>query len=279
MSHRLSYVPWYRSLFLLRLRRRLLRRGFGRRFLRNRLGGFFHRRGFLVRCRLLGGGLFRRLRLGLGVSLLGFDLLRLRPRHLGLRRLLAVGENLGGAGQRQILAMPLLAAVVLAPLFLEHDDLVAAGLLDHLGSDKGASDQRAARLRAVAAKQQHLVKLDDVTGLACNALDLNNGVWRHAILLAARANDREHDSLSSLTLGLESRPCLGRLGRGPEELTGSEAKRPIPPSGALYESKIISQCGRCALWKARRSLYRQCQQLALRKARPPMPTRLDFYSS
>src|SRR6478752_10804986 len=124
--------------------------------------------------------------------------------------------------------MPLLAAVVLAPLFLEHDDLVAAGLLHHLGSDKGASDQRAARPRAVAAKQQHLAKLDDVTGLACDALDLNNVVRRHAILLAARANDREHVSLSSLTLGLESRPCLGRLGRGPEKMAGSEAEGADP---------------------------------------------------
>src|SRR6478672_11672591 len=127
--------------------------------------------------------------------------------------------------------MPLLAAVVLAPLFLEHDDLVAAEVVEQTRGDKGASDQRAARPRAVAAKQQHLAKLDDVTGLACDALDLNNVVRRHAILLAARANDREHDSLSSLTLGLESRPCLGRLGRGPEEMTGSEAKRPIPTSG------------------------------------------------
>ena len=75
---------------------------------------------------------------------------------------------------------------------IEVEGLIAA----FLGSDKGASNQRAARPRAVAAKQQHLAKLDDVTGLACDALDLNNVVRRHAILFAARANDREHDSLS-----------------------------------------------------------------------------------
>src|SRR6476620_1942156 len=121
MSHRLSYVPWYRSLFLLRLRRGFLCRSFGRRFLRRSLGWFLHRRDFLLRCGLLGGGLFRRLRLDLGVSLLGFDLFWLRPRHLGLRRLLAIGKNLGDAQPRQSLAMSLLAAVVLAPLLLDHD--------------------------------------------------------------------------------------------------------------------------------------------------------------
>src|SRR6478672_2374212 len=194
MSHRLSYVPWYRSLLLLR---GLLRRW-----------------------------LLRRLRLGLGfigLSLLGLSLLRLWPSHLGLRRLLAVGEDLGDAEQRQILAMPLLAAVVLAPLLLEHDDLVAARLLHHLGGNQRTGNGRAARLRAIAAKQQHFAELDDIAGLARDALDLDNVVRRHAILLAARADDREHVWLSSLTLGLESRPCLGRLVRGPEKMAGSEA--------------------------------------------------------
>jgi hypothetical protein len=101
--------------------------------------------------------------------------------------------------------MALLAAIVLAPLLLEDDDLVAALVLDHLGRDQRAGDGRAARLgAAVAAEQDHLRKLDNVAGLACDLLDLDDIVRRHAILLAARANDREHDSLSSLTLGLEA---------------------------------------------------------------------------
>src|SRR6185437_12407641 len=128
----------------------------------------------------------------------------------------------------RILAMPLLAAVVLAPLLLEHDDLVAARLLHHLGGNQRAGNGRAARLRAIAAKQQHLAERNDVAGLARDALDLDNVVRRHAILLAARADDREHVSLSSLTLGLESRPCLGRLGRGPEKMAGSEAEGADP---------------------------------------------------
>src|SRR5207344_1981659 len=157
MSHRLSYVPWSWSLLLLR--------GLGRGL----LGCSLCRR-LLGRCRF-GRGLLRRLRLGLiGLWLLGLDLLRLRTRHLGLRRLLAVGEDLGDAEQRQILAVSLLAAVVLAPLLLEHDDLVAAALLHHFGGDQRAGNQRAAHLRAIAAKQQHLAELDDVAGLAGDAL-------------------------------------------------------------------------------------------------------------
>src|SRR6476660_4518749 len=139
MSHRLSYVPWYRSLLLLR--------GLGRRLL-----GCSLRRWLLGRCRF-GGGL-----LGWSGLLLRRGLLRrwlLRRLRLGLRFiglwLLALGEDLGDAEQRQILAMPLLAAVVLAPLLLEHDDLVAARLLHHLGGNQRAGNGRATRLRAIAA--------------------------------------------------------------------------------------------------------------------------------
>ena len=89
--------------------------------------------------------------------------------------------------------MPLLAAIIFSPLLLEHDDLLAAHLLDDLGRDARAGN-RAARLRTAlaAAEQEHLGKLDDIAGLARDALDLDNVVRRHAILLAARANDREH---------------------------------------------------------------------------------------
>src|SRR5262245_51048873 len=200
MSHRLSYVPWSWSLLLLRgLGGRLLGRSLGRRLLGHRS---FHRRLLGERCllrrrRLLGGWLLRRLLLGFaGLRLLRLDHLRRWPRHLGLRGLLAVGEDLSDTEQSQILAMPLLAAVVLAPLLLEHNDLVAARLLHHFGCDQRAGNERAAGLGAIAAKQQHLSELDDVAGLARDALDRDNVVRRHAILLAAHANDREHVSLS-----------------------------------------------------------------------------------
>ena len=90
--------------------------------------------------------------------------------------------------------MALLAAVILAALLLEHHDLVGALLLDDFGRDQRAGDGRAAGLgAALAAEQDHLGKLDDIAGLARDLLHLDNVVWRHAILLAACANDREHD--------------------------------------------------------------------------------------
>src|SRR6476660_2700802 len=224
MSHRLSYVPWSWSLLLLHgLGCRLLGCSLCRWLLsRSRFGGgLLGGCGFLLRRSLPCRWLLRRLRLGLGfigLRLLGLDLLRLRARNLGLQRLLAVGEDLGGGEQSQILAMPLLAART-----RDSDELVASRLLQHLVVDQLAGNDRATRLRAIAAKQQHFAERNDVAGLARDALDLDNVVRRHAILLAARADDREHVSLSSLTLGLESRPCLGRLGRGPEKMAGSEA--------------------------------------------------------
>src|SRR5262245_43927998 len=130
------------SLLLLgRLGSRLFGR-FWRRFLvsslRRRLFGgrcFLLRRSLLVRRGLLDGRLLRELRLCLGLRLLGFDLLWLGTRHLLLRRFLAVGQDLGDAKQGDLLAMALLAAVILAPLLLEHDDLVAACLLHQFGGN------------------------------------------------------------------------------------------------------------------------------------------------
>src|SRR5207245_6011468 len=56
-----------------------------------------------------------------------------------------------------VLAMPFLAAVIVPPLFLEDDDLVGPGLLDHGGADRGTVEQRGAgcNLGAVA-DHQHL---------------------------------------------------------------------------------------------------------------------------
>ena len=45
---------------------------------------------------------------------------------------------------------------------------------------------------ALAAEQNHLGKLDDIAGAPRDLLHLDDVVRRHAILLAACANDREH---------------------------------------------------------------------------------------
>src|SRR5665648_809870 len=194
MSRLLFCVPWGALLALLRLGCRLLGGRLG-----SRLGGLLSRRlfrfglGFSLLRDRLGLSLFRRgllSRLGLGLRL------NLLGRRLGgrLRRLLAVGQDLGDAKRGQQLAMAFGAAVALTALLLENDDLVGALLSDDLGRHHGAGNGRAARLGSIATEQQHLAKLDDVAGLACDLLNLDNVVWRNAILLAARANDREHVS-------------------------------------------------------------------------------------
>src|SRR5262245_50928650 len=196
------------SLFL-RLGGGLLRRGLrlGRRLLRRRL--CFS----LLRFRLLLGLLRLRLRRGL--------LFRFQR---GLRRLLAVGQDLGDAERSQKLAMTLLAAVIRAPLLLEDDDLVAPPLRDDLGRDHGPGDGRAPGFgTALAAEQDDLGKLDDIAGLASDLLDFNNVVWRHAILLAACANDREHDRFRPSSWLEGPAPIGARAARRPHEPRNIEA--------------------------------------------------------
>jgi hypothetical protein len=107
--------------------------------------------------------------------------------------LLAVGQNLGDAKRGQRLAMTLLAAIIGAPLLLEYHDFVAQLLLEDFGGNKRTGNSGASRLgAAIAAKQDDLRQLDDVARLAPDLFDLDDVVRRHAILLAARANDREH---------------------------------------------------------------------------------------
>ena len=72
-------------------------------------------------------------------------------------------------------------------------DIIELAEVILLGGDKRALNRRAAGLgAAIATEQDHLGKLDDIAGLARDLLDFDDVVWRHAILLAACANDREH---------------------------------------------------------------------------------------
>jgi hypothetical protein len=99
----------------------------------------------------------------------------------------------------------------LAALLLEDDDLVGALLLQDLGGHAGAGHGAARLGVALAGKHQNVAKLDDIAGLARDFLNLDNVVRRNAILLAARANDREHVFLIRL-LRLEL-PATRRAGR------------------------------------------------------------------
>ena len=54
--------------------------------------------------------------------------------------LLIPARDAGDAQHGQMLAMAVLAAVIVAALLLEDDDLSPRGLLDHFGGDRGAGD-------------------------------------------------------------------------------------------------------------------------------------------
>src|ERR1051326_1051268 len=78
----------------------------------------------------------------------------------------ASGAHLGNPQHGLMLAMALLAAVILPPLFLEDDDLVGTAMLDQGGADRRARDERGAgRDRGAVADHQHLAELDGGTGL------------------------------------------------------------------------------------------------------------------
>src|SRR5579863_9110103 len=73
---------------------------------------------------------------------------------------LLAGANAGDAQHGHRLAMAVLATIVVAAALLEHQHLVAELVLEHLGGDRRARNQRRARLGllAVVADHQDLVE-------------------------------------------------------------------------------------------------------------------------
>jgi len=66
---------------------------------------------------------------------------------------------------------------------------------------------------AVANHHQNIAEFDDVAGLAGNFFDVEDIVWRNAILLAARPNDSVHFFLpypyASIGAGVNPRTFTG----------------------------------------------------------------------
>jgi hypothetical protein len=88
-----------------------------------------------------------------------------------------------------LLAMAALAAVIVAPLFLEDGDLVGLGL----GDDLGRNGETVGRLQlAAVAGQQDVAQGNGVAGFSGDLLDDDLVSGGDAILLAARAHDCEH---------------------------------------------------------------------------------------
>src|SRR2546421_6647420 len=117
-----------------------------------------------------GDGLFLG-RLGLGGLWLGLRLdlvgrghvFRLRlwsgPRLRHFAWLIALGQDLGDADQREVLPVAALAARILSPAFLESNDLGPAALFDHFTGDRRTGDRRRAELDVLAADYQHFAEL------------------------------------------------------------------------------------------------------------------------
>src|SRR5271168_3460764 len=79
---------------------------------------------------------------------------------LRIRRRRAVSMDLVDPQNGLILAVAVLTAIIVPPLFLEDDDLVGAALLDQGRADRGAGEQRGpGRDRRTVADHQHLGEL------------------------------------------------------------------------------------------------------------------------
>src|SRR5207249_468398 len=103
--------------------------------------------------------------------------------------------DLGDANRRGRLPVAAMATVVLPALELHDLDLPSTPLADDLAGDPGAREGlRVCDHLAVARHQQHRLELDRRARLAGQLLDRDDLPRRHAVLLAARRDDRFHES-------------------------------------------------------------------------------------
>src|SRR5215471_10920687 len=108
-------------------------------------------------------------------------------------------SDLRDAQHGLLLAMTFLAAVIVAPLLFEDDDLVRPPLLDDGGANRSTVEQRrTSRHFDAFADHQHFGELDRRAGLGCKLLDRNNIVLCDFVLLAASTDHCEHDNVNSV---------------------------------------------------------------------------------
>src|SRR5436309_10293108 len=98
--------------------------------------------------------------------------------------------DLGHPHRRDLLTVAVPAAVVLAALLLEHQDLLGAAVGDDLATHACTLDQRRADAnRAVGGGEQHLAELDRVADIARETLDVDEVSRGDTVLLASGADD------------------------------------------------------------------------------------------
>src|SRR6202022_520195 len=125
-------------------------------------------------------------------------LFSLRPRTD--RRRLAVGEDLGDAKHRDLVAIATLAARILAAPLLERDHLGAALVLQHFGCNGSARDRRCAEHRRISAEQENFAKLHDRADIAVDLANLEHIIRNDAVLPAAGFDDCEHRFIPSCSI-------------------------------------------------------------------------------
>src|SRR5207244_11111565 len=99
-----------------------------------------------------------------------------------------------------LVAIPGLAARVLAAALLERDDLGAALVLQHFGCDRSARDRGRAKHRLLAAEQENFAKLHDRTDIAGDLAYLEHIIRNDAVLPAAGFDDCEHRLIPSCSI-------------------------------------------------------------------------------
>src|ERR1700733_1414002 len=125
-------------------------------------------------------------------------LLALRARSDG--RFVIVGQDLGDAQHRDLVAITALAARILAAALLERDDLRAALVLQHFGGNRSTGYRRNAQHRRFAANQENFAKLHDRTDIAGDLAYLEHIIRYDAVLPAAGFDDCEHRLIPSCSI-------------------------------------------------------------------------------
>src|SRR6266542_3680972 len=117
--------------------------------------------------------------------------------------------DLRDAHRGQGLTVPAVPPVVLPPLELDHHDLGALSLREHLACHLGPGQRlRLDRHLAVLVDQEHLVELHRGPLRLAEPLDLDHLPRRHPVLLATRRNHRFHSDLTLTSSIFALRPGL-----------------------------------------------------------------------
>ena len=134
-------------------------------------------------------------------------LLPLRPRTDG--RFCVIGQDLGDAKHRDLVAIAALAARILAAALLERDHLRSALVLQHLRCHGSARHAGRAKHRRIAAKYQNFAKLHDRADEAFDLAYLEYIIRNDTVLPAAGFDDCEHRWIPSCSIPASERVRAG----------------------------------------------------------------------